>query len=969
MSLSITSEGVFRVVGTCCLPQPKRAAGTLGLATTARIAHISRPLWPRLRRLGRSRWLARGDSQRGRDGACLADPAFDIQSDKVKRRTGNQGPAYPVQRASRGGVRGGFRPRRTSCRVGGRDGKIFIWDWQKALQESALQGNRSEEVILTAEGDQVTVFQFDSLEAALKQDVRDPTIDQPIVEIGLRVLPGHSAEVRSLAFSNRFRGRDGTFLASSGHDNTVKVWDLSHDALQDSAEPAVTFRGHGGWVRSAVFLRDDASNDLLVASGGHDRQVKIWDSKTYKEVRVIRGQNTAIADSSLSADGRRAITAGREGIAYVWDVASGQRMLTLQETVPDWARDEPSETPVAKLDEGHEFLVSSAIFFPASDPRLLTSAGDGTVRLWNYETGGQLRSFKSTGPNAAMTLSDDGCWLLTGGEGNEAKLWDVENSQQEPEPLEGHRHEVTALAISPGGELEERMLFTGDASGTCKIWQRDAQSERWKISMDLDGHLRNQPITAASFLPDARQLLTASQDYTVMRWDVPSGKLLINLTLKHPGGVRAMDVSPDGRRAVTVCEDSGVTSGQPTDGGRYVLSLWDLENADLLGSRSVAGQTLTSIALIRDNRSALVVAATGSGGQLYRWEFDSNRYQPLWDDQSRRGAMWAAAVSRELGSVVTVGGNHARLWQEQNGELAQSLSRHDSLNSAAFSPSGRLAVTADSKGAVKIWNVDERNADGHQVVWKIPAAHGEAGSTHAVHSAVFGPRPADGDRYLLTAGDDGTARLWRLGDGPPRLLSTLSGRTEAVRQAVFSRDGNQIATASADGTAQIWDASDPENVKMAQSILPEDTQTSGFTCACFSPDGKRLVIGGEDNTAQIWDLDNLQNEPLSLEGHAASITSVAFSLDGTRVVSGSNDGIARVWDARKGNSVLSLDRHSAEVTVVEFGRSPRPAQGDRILTASNDGTAIVWLTAPFGQAEKDEPAANATTSESARRPD
>jgi len=51
-------------------------------------------------------------------------------------------------------------------------------------------------------------------------------------------------------------------------------------------------------------------------------------------------------------------------------------------------------------------------------------------------------------------------------------------------------------------------------------------------------------------------------------------------------------------------------------------------------------------------------------------------------------------------------------------------------------------------------------------------------------------------------------------------------------------------------------------------------------------------------------------------------------------------------------SLLSLNRHSAEVTSVEFS-----AQGDHILTASSDETAIVWLATPFGPAEKDEPAA------------
>ena len=834
------------------------------------------------------------------DGTVRVWPIPELTSSQTKP---NDGPEIKDQRLRFIGHQGAvyaadFAPDGRWVAAAGRDGRILIWDWRMAsaaVRQSAPQDDRSEEVILTAEGGQVQVFRFESLEADLNGEIRDSTIDQPVVEIGLRVLRGHSAEVRSLAFSKRFEGREGNFLVSCGHDNTVKVWNL--DEPQDSAEPVVTFRGHGGWARSAFFLPDDSENSL-VASGGYDGQVKIWDSKTYEDVRVLPSQKSAIADSSLSADGRRAITAGRDGIAHLWDVASGRRMYALRDTNHLVAGDDQGGS---LLDEGHEFLVSGAIFFPES-PRLLTSAGDGTVRLWNYKTGGQLRSFEPTGPNASMTLADNGRWLLTGGQRNEAYLWDVENSREPLATLEGHRYEVTALAISPGGELEQRMLFTGDANGTCQLWQWNTQNECWESVRELDGHLRGQPITAASFLPDGRHLLTASQDYTVMRWDVPSGKLLIDLTLKHPGGVRAMDVSSDGARAVTVCQNAAATSGQSADIDAYRLSLWNLEDSKLLGSQT--SQKITSIALNHDDRSALFVADAGSGGQLFRWEFESDQYRPLWNDRIRPGAVWAVATSSEPGEIVTVGGSHARLWQEDDGELVQSLSPHGPLNSASFSPSGKLAVTASRDGAVKIWNVEEQNPHG-RVVWKIPVAHGEAGAPRAVNSAIFGPRPADGDAYLLTAGDDGTARLWRLGEGvEPKLLSTLSDHKGAVRQAVFSHDGHQIATASSDGTARIWDASDPTHVTMARLISGEGTQALGWRCIDFAPDGSRLVIGGEDNTAQIWNLRDMERSIL-LEGHAASLTSVAFSPDGMRVVSGSSDGIARVWDADSGQPLLS----------------------------------------------------------------
>jgi len=297
--------------------------------------------------------------------------------------------------------------------------------------------------------------------------------------------------------------------------------------------------------------------------------------------------------------------------------------------------------------------------------------------------------------------------------------------------------------------------------------------------------------------------------------------------------------------------------------------------------------------------------------------------------------------------------------------LNQSFGPHASLNAAAFSPSGKLAVTAGSDGAVKIWNVDPK-AQGHRVVAKIAAACGwdeKLEKPYAVNSAVFGPHVlADSSVHLLTAGDDFKARLWRLrGREQPELLATLSGHTGPIQQAVFSRDGKRIATASKDGTTKLWDASEPENVKELPIKIPPEGTQAPFTCVSFSRDGKRLVTGGEDNIAQIWNLEDMTELPIALKGHAAGLTSVGFSPDGRRVVSGSIDKMAIVWDARSvrfddtdeaqdarsyenlNRHLLSLNRHDAEVMAVEFSDD-----GNRILTASRDGTVIVWPTSPIG---------------------
>jgi WD40 repeat protein len=67
--------------------------------------------------------------------------------------------------------------------------------------------------------------------------------------------------------------------------------------------------------------------------------------------------------------------------------------------------------------------------------------------------------------------------------------------------------------------------------------------------------------------------------------------------------------------------------------------------------------------------------------------------------------------------------------------------------------------------------------------------------------------------------------------------------------------------------------------------------------------------------------------------------SVSFSRDGTRILTGSQDQSAKVWDTDQGKEILTLSRHTEDVTSVAF--SP---DGSQVLTGSRDGTAIIWLS-------------------------
>ena len=115
------------------------------------------------------------------------------------------------------------------------------------------------------------------------------------------------------------------------------------------------------------------------------------------------------------------------------------------------------------------------------------------------------------------------------------------------------------------------------------------------------------------------------------------------------------------------------------------------------------------------------------------------------------------------------------------------------------------------------------------------------GHTGPLWSASFAP---DGKR-LLTASEDGTARLWDAQTGAP--LKALSGHRRPVRFAAFSRDGRLVVTTSLDRTARVWDAETGEAV----AVLEGHGDT--VSRAAFSPDGRLVATASADDTARVWE--------------------------------------------------------------------------------------------------------------------
>jgi len=200
----------------------------------------------------------------------------------------------------------------------------------------------------------------------------------------------------------------------------------------------------------------------------------------------------------------------------------------------------------------------------------------------------------------------------------------------------------------------------------------------------------------------------------------------------------------------------------------------------------------------------------------------------------------------------------------------------------------------------------------------------QIGHSLSIWSAVFSPD----ERYILTGGEDGTAKLWETATGEE--IRTFPGHSPCAFSAAFSPDGRSILTGSWGHSAKILD------LRTGEEIREFKGHSHWVRSAAFSPDGRYVLTGSNDTTAKLWDAQT-GAEIRTFSGHLKEVYSVAFSSDGRFVLTGSEDGTAKLWDVRTGAKLRTFRGHTEAVWAVVF--SP---DGRFVLSGSADGTAKLW---------------------------
>jgi len=184
-------------------------------------------------------------------------------------------------------------------------------------------------------------------------------------------------------------------------------------------------------------------------------------------------------------------------------------------------------------------------------------------------------------------------------------------------------------------------------------------------------------------------------------------------------------------------------------------------------------------------------------------------------------------------------------------------------------------------------------------------------------------------RWLVSASEDRTLRLWRLPGGEP--LARLAGHTDIVEDLAVSPDGQSIASVGRDRTLRLWD------VHAGLELACAGPCATTLSSVAFSPDGMGLLTGDAKGGVQLWYAGSL-TEAGTLAGHESIVLAVAFSPDGRLAAAGGFDGSLLLWDLESGSAPRAL--------LARGGRAVRGClftpDGRQIAATSADGLLRIF---------------------------
>eukprot|EP00698_Gefionella_okellyi_P017804 TRINITY_DN5262_c0_g1_i3.p1 TRINITY_DN5262_c0_g1~~TRINITY_DN5262_c0_g1_i3.p1 ORF type:complete len:1015 (-),score=201.91 TRINITY_DN5262_c0_g1_i3:408-3230(-) len=240
-------------------------------------------------------------------------------------------------------------------------------------------------------------------------------------------------------------------LITMSVDKTIKVWDVRN---WKCIETITDERMHAPEDRMSAMVFDSANNCLLTASNKLSRWPVV---KIVEDADKPVSHNFPIVAALYNRHFHQIVSADESGICCVWDVSTGERMI--------------------KFDNLHDGQKLTSLRFDTSERRLVTSAHDGSVKVWNYNTGMCLKKLiNNTDATEVSSLLHvesihNDKYFIAAGWDKKLLMWIDDDSSGESEiwkEVQCHSEDITYLARG------RHHMASASYDGLVLIWNLDS---------------------------------------------------------------------------------------------------------------------------------------------------------------------------------------------------------------------------------------------------------------------------------------------------------------------------------------------------------------------------------------------------------------------------------------------------------------------------------------------------------------
>ena len=506
---------------------------------------------------------------------------------------------------------------------------------------------------------------------------------------------------------------DQSGCITAGNDGEIKVWSINEAAMIEISKEKVGAEDRKILTARGTFYRAGKDRTIgisfhprsdYVGFHGSEKAVEIWRIRSETEVqkslarkrkrRKEKGQETNAEDDSKPEDVSTApisevfvshviVRTGGKIRSFDWIRMKSSGSIQLIAATTNNQLEVYSVATANKKnkdDEDSDYNRSLAVDIPghrtdirsialSSDDRMLSSASNGSLKIWNVRTQSCLRTLDCGYSLCSSFLPGDKI-VVVGNKNGELEVFDIASSTL-LDTIEAHDGPVWSLHVHPDG----RSMVTGSADKTAKFWnfqvvQEDIPGTKRTTPRLKLGHTRTlkvaDDILSLRFSPDARLLAVALLDNTVKVFFTDSLKLFLNL-YGHKLPVLNMDISYDTKLIVTCSADKTVR-------------LWGLDFGDCHKSFLAHEDSIMGVAFVPNNKD-------GNGHNFFSASkdrvikyWDGDKFEHIQKLYGHHGEIWALAISHTGEFIVSASHDKSiRTWVQTDEPLFLEEEREKEL--------------------------------------------------------------------------------------------------------------------------------------------------------------------------------------------------------------------------------------------------------------------------------------------------